>query len=181
MHAATGDFPKQPCIHRAERELAARGGSAGAGSVVEQPCEFGRREIGIEAQPGFLRDERFGTFGAEANTGIGGAAILPHDGTVNGFVGAAIPEQRGLALVGDADGGEISGGYFCPGERLGGAISLGVPEILGLMLNPAGLRIMLRKFALRGGDGVAVEVEDEGARRSRALVERQEITTGHER
>jgi len=38
---------------------------------------------------------------------LGRAAILPDDGAVQRPAGAAVPEQRGLALVGQADGGEI--------------------------------------------------------------------------
>ncbi len=35
-----------------------------------------------------------------------GAAILPDDGIVDGRAGAPIPENGGLALIGDADGGD---------------------------------------------------------------------------
>jgi len=35
---------------------------------------------------------------------IGSAAILPDDGAMHGQAGRAVPEQGGLALIGDADG-----------------------------------------------------------------------------
>jgi hypothetical protein len=37
-----------------------------------------------------------------------GAAVLPDDGVVDRLAGAAVPQHRGLALVGDADGGDVA-------------------------------------------------------------------------
>ena len=37
----------------------------------------------------------------------GGAAILPDDRVVDRLAGRAVPDHRGLALVGDADGGDV--------------------------------------------------------------------------
>ena len=44
-------------------------------------------------------------FGAD----VGGAAVLPDDGAVHGLPRGAVPHHRGLALVGDADRGDV----FC--------------------------------------------------------------------
>ena len=41
---------------------------------------------------------------------IRGAAVLPDDGVVDRLAGGAVPEHRGLALIGDADAGDVSGG-----------------------------------------------------------------------
>ena len=40
---------------------------------------------------------------------IGGAAVLPDDGAVDRPAGVALPDQRGLALISDADGGNRRG------------------------------------------------------------------------
>jgi hypothetical protein len=37
------------------------------------------------------------------------AGVLPDEGVVEGLAGPPIPDQRGLALIGDADGGEVLG------------------------------------------------------------------------
>ena len=42
-------------------------------------------------------------FGAD----VGGAAVLPDDGAVHGLAGGAVPHHGGLALVGDADRGDV--------------------------------------------------------------------------
>ena len=39
---------------------------------------------------------------------VGGAAVLPDDGAVHGRAGGAVPHHGGLALVGDADGGDVA-------------------------------------------------------------------------
>jgi hypothetical protein len=44
------------------------------------------------------------------------------------------------------------------------------PDFIGIVLNPAGLREVLREFALGGGDWLAMAVKENGARRGRALV-----------
>ena len=38
---------------------------------------------------------------------VGGAAVLPDDGAVHGLPGGAVPHHGGLALVGDADRGDV--------------------------------------------------------------------------
>ena len=43
-------------------------------------------------------------------------------------------------LVGDADGGDVGGGQPGPGQRLRGHADLGGPDLLGVVLHPAGLR-----------------------------------------
>ena len=35
--------------------------------------------------------------------------VLPDEGVVQRLAGAPVPDQRRLALVGDADGGEVAG------------------------------------------------------------------------
>ena len=44
--------------------------------------------------------------------------VLPDEGVVQRLAGALVPDQRRLALVGDADGGEVAGAkpFLC--ERL---------------------------------------------------------------
>ena len=45
---------------------------------------------------------------------VGGAAVLPDDGAVHGLPGGAVPDHGGLALVGDADRGDV----LCAEARL---------------------------------------------------------------
>ncbi len=90
----------------------------------------------------------------ELRADIRGAAILPDDGAMHGLAGGAVPHDRGLALVGDADGGDVARGDIGFAQRLAAGGDGGGPDVLRLMLDPAGGRKMLREFLLRGrGDG----------------------------
>ncbi len=103
----TGEVPQQPTVDRAEREVACLRASARIGHVVEQPAQFqraevaGKRQAGLRAKPVLaagarvLRHQRIH------------ARVLPDDRVVHRRAGGAVPQQRGLALVGDADRGEV--------------------------------------------------------------------------
>jgi len=75
--------------------------------VVEQPANFRSRKIRIEQQAGFAPEERFVAAVFQLLAETRGAAILPHDGAVDRLTGGALPHERRLALVGDAERGKI--------------------------------------------------------------------------
>ena len=79
------------------------------------------------------------------------------------MAGAAVPNDRGFALVGDPDGGEIprpgAGGVHGFGERR----RLRSPDLLRVVLDPAGLRKVLGKFPLGRGDDTALGIEQNRA------------------
>ena len=103
---AAGQPPQQEAVDGPERQLAALGPLAGAGHIVEHPGDLGRGEIGVEEKPGPGADQRLGAVGLELGAAVGGAAVLPHDRAVDRLAGRAVPDDRGLALVGDADPGD---------------------------------------------------------------------------
>ena len=43
----------------------------------------------------------------QSRADVGGAAVLPDDGAMHGLPGGAVPHDGGLALVGDADRGDV--------------------------------------------------------------------------
>ena len=57
--------------------------------------------------PARLRIEVAASVALEGGGDAVGAGVLPHDGVVQRTSGASVPHDRGLALVGDADGGEV--------------------------------------------------------------------------
>jgi hypothetical protein len=74
---------------------------------------------------------------------------------VDRLAAGAIPHQRGLALVGDADRGEIPRGKPGPGDCLAAGRHHRAPQILRIMLDPAGLREVLQNLLL--GDAATVQ------------------------
>ncbi len=96
---------------------------------------------------------------------------------MNGNAGAAIPDHRGLALVGDADGGDPGGAHAGSSERFARRRERIAPDILRVVLHPAGRRIMLLELTLRDGDVLRRVVEHDAARRGRALIDGEYVAS----
>ncbi len=77
VHAAAGEPPQQIAVDGAEQQLAALGAFARARHVIEDPGDFGAREIRIDDQAGLGRDRRLMAFGLQPGADVGGAAVLP--------------------------------------------------------------------------------------------------------
>ena len=174
MGGPAGETPDEPRFHRAEKQLAALGALPRAGNVVEQPFELRAGEVGIDDQTRLLRDRlrharRFLELVADSRR----AAALPDDGVVHRLTGRLVPQDRRLALVRDADARDVR---VRPelAERLRGHAALALPELQRVMLDPAGLRVVLRKGLLRHRGDAAAAVEENGAGAGRALVERKD-------
>ncbi|MGY3134299.1 hypothetical protein ACVWZM_004981 [Bradyrhizobium sp. USDA 4501] len=173
VDSPAGEPPQQIAVDGAEQEFAALGALARARHVIEDPGDFGAGEIGIDDQTGLGRNHRLMALGLEFCADVGGAAVLPDDGAVHGLSGGAVPHHGGLALVGDADRGDIfrlEAGLL---QRLTAHHHGRGPDVLRLVLDPAGGGEMLRKLLLRdGGDG-DVAAKHHGARRCGALIDGQ--------
>jgi hypothetical protein len=98
---------------------------------------------------------------------------------VEGAAGGAFSKEGGLALVGQAEGGDIAAGEIGFGDGGEGGAAGGFAEIGGIVPDPAGLREVLQEFLLGFRAGVAAVVENDGARRGGALVEREDELPAH--
>src|ERR1035437_2818259 len=172
VNSAARQLPEQPAIDRAEGELARFSIAARAGNVVQDPRDFAGREIGIDQQAGALLDQRTVTFTPEALAEISGAPVLPDDRVVDGFPSLAIPHDRGLALVGDADRSDFAWWRASLSQDLESHCDLGGSDLLGIVLDPPGLRKDLIKFPLGGRANGSFLIEQESSRTGCALVER---------
>src|SRR5699024_2495337 len=68
--------------------------------VAAHPSELGAGEVGVQAQPGDLGDAALVPGVAQFTADAGGAPVLPDDGSARGASALAVPQHRGLALVG---------------------------------------------------------------------------------
>ncbi len=176
MHAAARQAPQQEAIDGAEGQLAPLGTSASAGNMVEQPSDFRAGEIRIEQQPGALPHQLLGAVSFQPGANLRGAPVLPDDGPMNRRSAGAVPDHGGLALVGDADGGDVA----CAQAGLGNGLARrrqGVaPDIFRIVLHPACGGIVLRKFALCGRHLARLVVEHDAARGGRPLVDGEYVS-----
>ncbi len=131
----------------------------GAGLVLLQPGQLGAREVGVEAEAGQLGDALLVTGVAEALADRGGAAVLPDDGAARGPERLAVPEQHGLALVGDADRSEVL--RVVRLECGSGGLEGRLPDLLGCVLDPAGLREVLGELLVAPGRDPALRRDDQ--------------------
>ena len=115
VHAAAGELPDEPGVDGAEGELAALGPAPRAGHVVEQPADLRAGEVRVEHEPGALAHERLRARRPSARRTA--AAVRRHCQTIArwiGRAGRALPDDRRLALVGDADRGDLGAGHAAP-------------------------------------------------------------------
>ncbi len=98
---AAGQVPQDPGVDGPEGQV--RPGRHPA--RTEEPLQLGAREVGVEHQPGGRPHQIEVALLAQLVAAGRGAAVLPHDGPSHRLAGGAVPDHRGLALVGDADGG----------------------------------------------------------------------------
>ena len=107
MDLAAGQLPDQPSLDRAKEQVAPLGPRTHAGLIVQNPFQLGCRKIGVNDKTGLfpdligqaLRLERIAVFAC--------AAALPYDGMADRLAGVAVPDDRCLALVCNANGGNV--------------------------------------------------------------------------
>ncbi len=176
---AASQLPDQPRVNGAECEPARGGPFAGPRNVVEQPTNLAGREIRIDEQARFFLHERTRAVGLQLFAELRGPAILPDDRVMNRVAGGAVPDDRGLALVGDPDSRDLARFESRAAERLDGHADLRRPDFLRVVLDPPGLRKDLLEFFLRDRFDGAVAIEHDGAGTRGPLVEGEEIIHGH--
>ena len=99
---AAGQVPDQEAVDGPGGQLAGLGPLPGAGDVVEQPGDLGGREVRVEHQAGPLGDP--GAAVAVPLAEVGRPAVLPDDRRADRLAGLPVPDDRRLALIGQADG-----------------------------------------------------------------------------
>ena len=180
VDATARQLPQQPRVDGTEGQLAARGAAARVGHLIEDPRDLRPREVGVEHEAGALAHHRLVAVGAQPIADGGGAAALPDDGAVDRRTGGAVPDGRRLALVGDADGGDVVAGDAGRLQRLGRGPLDRRPEVLGVVLHPARPRIVLRDLGVAARPDGARDVDDERRRAGRSLVEREHEAADHD-
>ena len=113
--------------------------------------------------------------GTQGGAGIRGPPVLPDDRIVDRLARYAIPDDCRLALVGDADAGNILGAGAGLRHRFPHGCDDSRPDVLGIVLDPSWRRIDLPQLLLRGGDRGELCIEHDGACRGGALIDSDEV------
>ena len=146
---AAGEFPDEPAVDGAEREFARLRPRARAGDVVEHPASFVPEKYASSTSPVFAANSGSRPRAFSRSQRRCRAPVLPHDRVAYGLAGRAVPHDGRLALIGDADGGDVARGESGPCDGFGGHAHLGYPDFVRVVLDPSRLREYLAKLFLR--------------------------------
>ena len=178
MHAAVdaaGEVPDAPGVHVAEHQVAGLGLLAGAGDVVQDPADLGAGEVGGQREADLRPEAVLAALLGELVDEDVGAGVLPDDGVEDRHARLLVPDEGGLALVGDADGGEVGGGDAGLGHGALDDLARAGPDLHRVVLDPARLRVDLLVLLLIDRHDRAGVVEDHEAGARGALVEGADV------
>ena len=149
--------------------------SRDTGNIVEHPANLQAAEISGQGQAGFRAEAVGAAVARQFGDVFVDARILPDERVGDRAARLAIPQHGGLALVGDADRGQV---VRPQASRLHGFrddFFGAAPDLVGVVLHPSGLRIDLLVFFLRGGDDAPGAVEHDESRAGGALVDGSDV------
>ena len=169
------ELPQQPGVHRAEQNLPPAGLFPGPLHMVEHPLDLGGGEVRVGNQASGGTDMLLQAVGPQPVHQLRRAAALPDDGVVDGPPGGPVPQNGGLTLVGDADGGDLRRVYPRLGDDLHHYPVLGGPDLHGVMLHPPLPGVELGELLLRHAENVLLPVKEDGAGTGGALIQREKI------
>ncbi len=167
-----GEVPQQPAVHGAEDGLAPFGRGADPVDVVENPRDLARGEVGRRWQAGPAPDHLAAAVALQRGHDPVGAGVLPDDRVVVWPAGARVPHDRGLALVGDAERGQVRGAEAGVGQGRRDDGGRALPDLHRVVLDPARARQDLGVFELAAGDLAAIMIENHETGACGALVDR---------
>jgi hypothetical protein len=138
---------------------------------IEQVLYLRARKIWIDDQPGAAAKQLLVAGGFETIADGCRDPALPHNRIANGTARVALPQHRGLPLIGDADSGEIRRDDAGAGDGIACGLQLCLPDRFGIVLDVTRTRKQLWKFLLRRRHDGAAPIEHDGAARCRPLIE----------
>ena len=171
MHFASCQPPDKKAVYGSETQFACSRAVACPPDVIKDPGQFCGGKIGVEQKAGLFHHFGFlaGVFHHRAD--VCSAPILPDDGIMDRLAGGAVPDDCGFALVCDADGHRHAAAQPCLCYHGGRYIDGCLPDILGVVLDPAVGREMLRKLGGLLRQYGTFLVKKDGARTSGSLVD----------
>ncbi len=170
MDAAPREFPEKPRVDRSASQVTAFRSLSRPRYLIQDPLKLGSREIGIQHESRLPLNPIASAFCSHSIAGSRRSTILPNDRVVDRIAGAAIPNHGRFSLIGDPNGMNcISTGYGA--HRFLCYFALRSPNLFGIVLDPALLWVILRKFLLSNFVNLPVAIEQDCAGTRSALVQ----------
>src|SRR5215203_5279413 len=177
--AAASQLVDEPGVHGAQSHLTVLGPLLEPLHVVQEPGDLRTGEVGVDDEACLVGDHLVVALLTKLAAEGRASPVLPDDGVVDRLAGLPIPNDDGLALVGDPDRRYVL--RRRPGviERLPHDRQGDLPDLVGVVLDPAGPGIMLRELLLGLSHRRAVVVENYGSARRGPLIYRQYVVPCH--
>src|SRR5690606_11060558 len=166
-------------IHRAERELTSARAGSSVRLVIEQPFQLRPRKVWIEHQASHFSNPLEMSPVPKLTAELRGSTILPYDRALHRAPRPTLPEQCGLALIGDADRGDIAPAQARVSERARDGSERALPQLFRLVLDPTRLRKVLCELLRMPSQGGPVEAQHQRRGAGRPLIQRQNVFSLH--
>ena len=147
----------------------------GARDVVQNPPNLQAAEVRGQRQAGQLAEAIWAAFARELRHIVFHPRVLPDDGVVDRDARFAVPDDGGLALIGDAEGRDILGANATLLHGFGHDFVNAPPDFLRIVFHPAGFGINLLVLFLGNGDDPPGRVEDDKSRAGGSLIDGAQI------
>ena len=180
MRAAAGEVPDEPRVHIAEQQVAALGALSCTRNVIQNPLDLRAGEVGIDEQTCFLLHVVAETVRHQLIADGRCAAALPDDCIIDRSAGVLVPDDGRLALVRDADAGDVRRRQAALFKRLAHGEQLALEDDHRVMLDPARFRIDLREWILRQRYDVSLTIEDNRAGTGCTLIKCNDVAVHNE-
>ena len=147
-------------------------------TVGQEPPEFGAGEVWIEDETRTTANLVLMASILERSAERLRSTILPDDCSVDRLQRIAIPEDDGLALVGESHRSDLGTG--CGLECLSSYSTRHVPNLGRVMLYPTRTREMLRKLGVSATEHATIGTDDEAGTARRSLIDGEDGGDSHE-
>ncbi|MBG9885624.1 hypothetical protein ABE10_03285, partial [Bacillus toyonensis] len=131
---ATGQIPQHPAVCGAEEQVPGLGLLPRAFDVLQDPGDLRPGEVGRQGKPDDRLEALDPAVRREAVDDLLRAGVLPDDGVVHRLSGGPVPDDGGLALVGDPDGGDVVPGQVGSGQGEADDLLHVAPDLPRVML-----------------------------------------------
>ena len=169
MDATAGQLPDQPAVDGSGEQSAVARDEGDLG-LLEQPLDLGCREVGVWPKPGALGNEA--GLAAQLCAPLRGTAVLPDDRPCQRLPRIAMPQHYGLALIRDAEHIRTNSARR---DRFTRGQERALENLFGIVLNPAGLWIMLGDLLISSARDATIGRDHERGRSSGPLIDRQDV------
>src|SRR5262249_16189178 len=141
--AGAREVPDEERINVAKKKITCFCGGPGAFDMLENPADFQTTEIRRKWQARFAAESVLPARFCELSNIICDSCVLPYQGICHGLAGFAIPHDGGFPLISDSDRGQVPRPEARFRHRLRDYCACVLPDLLRIVLDPAGLRVDL--------------------------------------